>query len=146
MRIWVSNFDGAEARLVSPPEVDIHETLQLPIEQKVPAWSPDGKWIAHWQGVEMSHMSKFTGIENRVRDQKIAATFHVWVASVDGKARRKSGRGDDPSWSPDGFVTRAFPDQKRGGPKIMIETNTEPKELPIIPPGRQFGRFAWIPQ
>ena len=23
--------------------------------------------------------------------------------------------GDDPTWSPDGFVTRAFPDSSRGG-------------------------------
>lgn len=146
MRIWVSNFDGSDARLASIPDTDIHENLKLPIEQKVPAWSPDGKWIAHWQGVEMIHMSKFTGVENRERDQKISATFQVWVTSADGKSRRISGRGDDPTWSPNGFVTRAYPDQKRGGPKIMIETNTEPKELPLVPPRRQFGRFAWIPE
>ena len=145
MRIWVSRLDGSEARIVSPPEFDIHEELNLAIEQKVPAWSPDGKWIAHWEGVEIVHMSKFTGVENRERDQKIAATFHVWVARADGSNRRKSGRGDDPTWSPDGFVTRAFPDQKRGGPKIMVEMKDEPKELPLVPPRRHFGRFDWIP-
>ena len=59
----------------------------------------------------------------------ILATFHVWVVGSDGKNRRKVGRGDDPNWSPDGFVTRAFPDRDRGGPKIMIETTTGEKEL-----------------
>jgi hypothetical protein len=136
---------GVKRESFRPPEFDIHEELDLAIEQKVPAWSPDGKWIAHWEGVEMVHMGKFTGVENRERDQKIAATFHVWVARADGSNRRKSGRGDDPTWSPDGFVTRAFPDQKRGGPKIMVEMKDEPKELPLVPPRRHFGRFDWIP-
>ena len=147
MRVWVSELDGGNARMISPPEMEYHDAIKAPIEQKVPAWSPDGKWIAHWEGVEMIHMSRFTGIQDRERDQLIAATFHVWVAAADGKNRRKSGRGDDPTWSPDGFVTRAFPDQKRGGPKIMIETatepNFEPRELPLVPPGSAFGRFTW---
>ncbi len=146
MRIWVSDLDGSNAKLVSPPEVDYHETIKAPIEQKVPAWSPDGKWIAHWEGVEMVHMSKFTGVPNRERDRMISATFHVWVVGSDGKNRRKAGRGDDPTWSPDGFVTRAFPDPQRGGPKIMIETESGEEELPIVPRNRNWGRFAWLPQ
>jgi Tol biopolymer transport system component len=32
-----------------------------PIAQKVPGWSPDGRWIAHWERVEMDHLSRFTG-------------------------------------------------------------------------------------
>ncbi len=146
MRIWTSNFDGSEAQMISPPEADIDEILKLPIEQKVPAWSPDGKWIAHWQGVEMTHMSKSTGTQDHERDRQIAATFHVCVVGSDGKGRRKSGGGDDPTWSPDGFVTRAFPDQERGGPKIMIETASGSKELPLVPPRTGgFGRFTWKP-
>lgn len=145
MRIWVSNLDGSEARLVSPPETEFNEVIKAPIEQKVPAWSPDGKWIAHWEGVEMVHMSKFTGVPNPQRDRLISETFHVWVVGSDGRGRRKVGRGDDPSWSPDGFVTRAFPDPKRGGPKVMIETKSGEKELPIVPPRRNWGRFTWLP-
>lgn len=145
MRVWVSNFDGSDARLASPPEVDIHETLELPIEQKVPAWSPDGKWIAHWEGVEMVHMSKFTGIQDHEKDQQISATFHVWVVDSDGKNRRKAGRGDDPTWSPESEVTRAYPDQERGGPKVVLETEAGWKELPLVPPGSGFGRFTWKP-
>jgi len=144
-RVWVSNLDGSDAKPISPTK-DQHESLNLPIEQKVPAWSPDGKWIAHWEGVEMIHMSPFTGIKNPKKDQQISATFTVWVVSSDGKKRRKVGRGDDPTWSPDGFVTRAFPDPERGGPKIMIETNSGEKELPIVPRKRNWGRFTWLPE
>ena len=142
-RVWVSNLDGSDAKPISPTK-DQHESLNLPIEQKVPAWSPDGKWIAHWEGVEMIHMSHFTGIKNPKRDQQISATFSVWVVSSDGKKRRKVGRGDDPTWSPDGFVTRAFPDREHGGPKIMIETKLGEKELPIVPRKRNWGRFTWL--
>ena len=144
-RIWVANFDGRDAKMISTPPKEADENLKLPIEQKVPAWSPDGQWIAHWEGVEMIHMSPYTGIKNPERDQQISATFNVWVVSSDGKHRRKVGRGDDPTWSPNGFVTRAFPDPKRGGPKLMIETVSGEKELPIVPPRMNWGRFTWLP-
>jgi TolB protein len=144
-RVWISNFEGSDAKLISAPPADQDQKLKLPIEQKVPVWSPDGKWIAHWEGVEMIHMSRFTGIKNPKRDQQISATFNVWVVSSDGKQRRKVGRGDDPTWSPDGFVTRAFPDQKRGGPKVMIETKFGERELEVVPRNRNWGRFTWLP-
>ncbi|GAB5406430.1 MAG: hypothetical protein Aurels2KO_46610 [Aureliella sp.] len=143
-RIWVSNLDGSDARLVSSTK-DQDDQLKLPIEQKVPAWSPDGKWIAHWEGVEMTHMSPFTGVKNPERDRLISETFHVWVVSSDGLHRRKIGRGDDPTWSPDGFVTRAFPDPQKGGPRIMIETGPGEKDLPVVPASRNWGRFTWVP-
>jgi TolB protein len=146
MRIWVSDLDGSNAGPISPPDAEFHEAIKAPIEQKVPAWSPDGKWIAHWEGVETIHLSKFTGVPNLERDRMISATFHVWVVGSDGSNRRKVGRGDDPTWAPDGFVTRAFPDPGRGGPKIMIETESGEKELPIVPRKRSWGRFTWLPQ
>jgi TolB protein len=144
-RIWVSDFDGSNAKMISTPPTEQDENLKLPIEQKVPTWSPDGKWIAHWEGVEMIQMSPYTGIKDPKRDQQISATFNVWAVSSDGKQRRKVGRGDDPTWSPDGFVTRAFPDRDRGGPKIMIETESGEKELPIVPRKKNWGRFTWKP-
>ena len=145
-RIWVSRLDGSEAKLISPTPTERDAKLKLPIEQKVPVWSPDGKWIAHWEGVEMIHMSPFTGVNNPKRDQQIAETFHVWMVDSNGENRRKVGRGDDPTWSPDGYVTRAFPDPQRGGPKVMVETETGEKELPIVPRKQNWGRFAWLPQ
>ncbi len=145
-RIWLSNLDGSDARPISPVQSEKDEALDLPIEQKVPAWSPDGKWIAHWEGVEMTHMSRFTGIQDPKRDQFIAATFHVWVVGRDGKGKRKVGSGDDPNWSPDGFVTRSFPDPKRGGANVMIEGNSNWRELRILPRGTtRYGRFTWKP-
>ncbi len=145
MRLWVSDLNGDGARLLSKPEQERHEIIKAPIEQKVPVWSPDGKWIAHWEGVEMIHMSQFTGIPNPERDRQIAATFHVWIVSSDGKRRRKVGRGDDPTWSPDGFVTRAYPEPRRGGPLVMVGTKTAEKAMPIVPPRRNWGRFDWVP-
>ncbi|MDP6636647.1 MAG: DPP IV N-terminal domain-containing protein [Phycisphaerae bacterium] len=145
-RIWVSNLDGSKARQVSKSAVEYDKTIKAPIEQKVPAWSPDGKRIAHWEGVEMLHLSRFTGKPNRQRDRLIMQSWNVWVVGVDGRNKRKAGRGDDPTWSPDGFVTRSFPDPKRGGPKVMVETKSGDKELPIVPPGARYGRFAWIPR
>ena len=113
--------------------------IQAPIEQKVPAWSPDGKWIAHWEGVEMTHMSKFTGVRNRQRDQMISRTFHVWVVVSDGRNRRKVGRGDDPTWSPNSFVTRAFPDPKRGSPIVIVETLIRGKGIAHRATGKKLG-------
>jgi dipeptidyl aminopeptidase/acylaminoacyl peptidase len=145
-RVWLSNLDGSDAKPISPVATERDKTLDLPIEQKVPSWSPDGKWIAHWEGVEMIHMSRFTGKRVPKRDQLIAATFHVWVVGSDGKNKRKAGRGDDPNWSPDGFVTRSFPDPKRGGANVMIEESNNWEELPILPMGTtRYGRFTWKP-
>ena len=145
MRVWVSALDGSDAKLVSKPVKSYHDKIKAPFEQKVPTWSPDGKWIAHWEGVEMTHMSQFTGISNPKRDQMIASTFSVWVVGVNGEDRRRIGRGDDPTWSPDGFVTRAFPDPSRGGPVVMVQTLDGEKMLPIVPPRRNWGRFSWMP-
>ncbi|MBI4658680.1 MAG: PD40 domain-containing protein [Verrucomicrobia bacterium] len=144
-RIWVSNLDGSDASPLSPEAADVDETLQLPIDQKVPSWSPDGKWIAHWEGVEMSHLSLFTGKADHQRDMLIGGTWNVWVVGSDGKNKRKAGRGDDPNWSPDGFVTRSFPD--KGGANVMIEMKDGWKELPIIPAKMpRYGRFTWKPE
>jgi TolB protein len=145
-RIWVANLDGSDAKAISPLDRDEHPTLKLPLEQKVPAWSPDGKRIAHWQGVEMTHMSRFTGKRDRERDEQISQTWHVWTVGADGKNKRKMGRGDDPTWSPDGFVTRAFPDPKRGGPRIMIDSKAGWADLSILPSKTpRYGRFTWKP-
>ena len=145
-RVWLSNLDGSDAKPISPVQAETHETLKLPIEQKVPAWSPDGQWIAHWEGVEMIHMSRFTGIQDPDRDRLIAQTFHVWIVGRDGKGKRKAGPGDDPNWSPDGFVTRSFPDPKKGGANIMIDDSEGWSELPVLPKGAvRYGRFTWKP-
>jgi len=146
LRVWVSQLDGSEAKPISAPVSEYHPKLKLAIEQKVPAWSPDGKFIAHWEGVEMNHLSRFTGIEDAGRDALITGSWNVWVVGRDGKGKRKCGRGDDPTWSPDGSVTRAFPDPEKGGPKIIIERKAGAVELPVLPDKtRRYGRFTWKP-
>jgi|SRR5215213_7147313 len=144
-RIWVSKLDGSDAKPISSA-VQSDENLHLPIEQKVPSWSPNGKWIAYWEGVEMDHLSNFTGKADPQRDALIEKSWNVWVVSLDGKNKRKAGHGDDPIWSPDGFLTRSFPDPTKGGANVMIETKEGWKELPIVPPRTsRYGRFTWKP-
>ena len=146
MRVWMSALDGSGAKLLSEPEKNFHDKIKAPFEQKVPAWSPDGKWIAHWEGVEMIHMSPFTGISNPERDRKIESTFRICVVGLDGKKKRVAGRGDDPNWSPDGFLTRSFPDPRKGGANIMIDGKDGWQELPILPARTlRYGRFTWQP-
>lgn len=146
LRIWSSNLDGSAAEPVSPVSAESDERLRLPIEQKVPSWSPDGRWIAHWEGVEMDHMSPFTGKSDPQRDALIEGTWNVWLVGRGGKNKRKAGHGDDPNWSPDGFVTRSFPDQAKAGANVMIQTKDGWEELPIIPAKTtRYGRFTWKP-
>ena len=145
-RIWLSNLDGSHARPISPAAADLDETLQLPIEQKVPSWSPDGQWIAHWEGVETDHLSGSTGRADPQRDALIEASWNVWIVGRDGKNKHKAGHGDDPIWSPDGFLSRSFPDPAKGGANVMIQTKEGWKELPILPPRTtRYGRFTWKP-
>ena len=37
MRIWVSSLNGSNARQISKPEMEYHQAIKAPIEQKVPA-------------------------------------------------------------------------------------------------------------
>ena len=144
-RIWVSNLDGSHARPLAP-ESELDPALHLPYEQKVPAWSPDGSKIAFWQGVEMDHMSQNSGRNDPRRDELISRSWNVWVIDRNGRNERKAGHGDDPTWSPDGFLTRSFPDPSRGGANVMIETPDGWRELPILPPRTtQYGQFTWKP-
>lgn len=58
------------------------------IEQKVPSWSPDGKQIAFWEGVEGGNSNTRT-------------PWNVCVMNPDGTNKKILTPGDDPSWSPD---------------------------------------------
>lgn len=62
-RVWVADITGANARPISPgrTSVDLQgDGCMTPISQKVPAWSPDGTQIAHWEGVEMNYLAAFS--------------------------------------------------------------------------------------
>merc|ERR1711920_703927 len=152
-RLVVSNIDGTNARLASPggpTEVDLQNDGRItPISQKAPTWSPDGKFVAHWEGVEMIWLSQFnkSATPDPKRDELITQTFHVWVAAIDGGSRQVAGKGDDPSWSADGRLTRSYPDPQHSPPGIVIMIQSSGggwEELPIVPPGTMdCGRFDW---
>ena len=68
------------------------------------------------------------------------------MVGLDGKKKRVAGRGDDHNWSPDGFLTRSFPDPRKGGANIMIDGKDGWQELPILPARTlRYGRFTWQP-
>jgi Tol biopolymer transport system component len=85
--IWVTEIATGKAEVLTKAYHD--KELKADIEQKVPAWSPDGKWIAYWCGVEMS-------------DPRPNVPRHVWVMRADGTGQKKLVGGDDPNWSPTG--------------------------------------------
>ncbi len=88
-QIWVMDAEtGGQLERLTTAYYD--ETLKANIEQKVPAWSPDGNYIAYWQGVEMNDRRP-TGEVPR----------DVWIMNADGSNQRLLVSGDDPKWSPD---------------------------------------------
>jgi Tol biopolymer transport system component len=85
--IWLANVASGATSLLTQAYFD--QTLLADIEQKVPAWSPDGKFIAYWSGVEATDPRP-----NLPRD--------VWVMSANGAGQKRLVGGDDPNWSPSG--------------------------------------------
>lgn len=151
-RVYLASVDGSDAKELSsgPTSIDLQGDGRItPIEQKVPSLSPDGRYVAHWEGVEMIYLSQFTGITDPVRDQLITETWHVWIVDVATGERHEAGKGDDPIWSPDGRVSRAYPDPAKGGPTVQIQSAPGAdtwQELPILPFGtKNWGRFSWAP-
>lgn len=85
--IWVADVASGAAKPLTLAYYD--PVLLANIEQKVPAWSPDGKLITYWSGVEMG-------------DPRPNLPRHVWVMNADGTGQRQLVDGDDPNWSPTG--------------------------------------------
>jgi Tol biopolymer transport system component len=84
--IWVMNADRTSLFRLTTAYYD--PLLGAAIEQKVPAWSPDGRFIAYWAGVEGT-------------DPRTNLPRDVWIMNADGSEQRRLVPGDDPAWSPD---------------------------------------------
>jgi len=68
----------------------------------------------------LSDMEKEGHTHGLLKNENRTETLHgcdcgLGDVGEDGKSQINIGPGDDPTWSPDGFVTRAFPDSRRGG-------------------------------
>ncbi|MCI0745222.1 MAG: hypothetical protein L0Y58_07445, partial [Verrucomicrobia subdivision 3 bacterium] len=128
-RIWVINADGSNPVPLTTAYYDT--TLQADIEQKVPAWSPDGKYIAYWQGVEAN-------------DPRPDLPRDVWVMRADGSDQRKLAPGDGPAWSPDS-ATISHPDFSTGQLGLGgISPDGSNKRVLFYTNG-SFARASWQP-
>jgi Tol biopolymer transport system component len=141
--VWVANVDGSNPIPVSPTGATAPGTNPpLPLSQKVPRWSPDGQYIAHWEGVEIDYLGQG-------QDQAIESSWSVYVVKVADHTRTVAGHGDDPIWSPDGRLSRAFPDVTVGGLDVQIMVNpydvSSWTRLMINPNNTSnWGRYCWM--
>ncbi len=85
-QIWTINLSDTTFSQLTTAYYDAAHAFW--IEQKVPAYSPDGKYIAYWEGLEGSNSTTNT-------------PWNVWVMNANGTNKRLLAPGDDPSWSPD---------------------------------------------
>ena len=81
-------------------------TTGFPIEQKVPAASPDGLSIAYWHGIEMDYLSSAvrSGGMPTATDWDIFHSWHIWLMNADGSNQHELTQGDDPAWSLDSMT------------------------------------------
>ena len=106
--------------------------LKANIEQKVPAWSPDGSKITYWSGVEGSDPR-----QNPPRD-----AWLVWVMDADGSNQRSLIPGDDPAWSPDSR-TIIFPSFSTGKLAVGAISPDGTRSRILFTTNGGWGRAAW---
>lgn len=126
-QIWVMDSDGTNFEALTTAYYD--PGLAANIEQKVPAWSPDGSKIAYWSGVEGNDPRP-----NLPRD--------VWVMNADGSNQGRLTPGDDPAWSPDGrtILYPAFHDGRLAVGGISPDGSNQ--RILFLTNGG-FGRASW---
>ncbi len=128
-QIWVMNVDGTNQRSLTTAYYDA--VLKAYIEQKVPAWSPDGRFIAYWSGVEGNDPRP-----NLPRD--------VWVMNADGSNQRRLVAGDDPAWSPDSSLI-LHPAFNQDGKLAVGAVTPDGIDHILFTTNGDLGRSAWQP-
>jgi len=139
--IWKVNMDGSNLTRLTTVAYD--DDIKANIQQKVPAWSPDGSRIALWRGVEMTELAKDGG----ERDRKIFQSWKVCVMHSDGTDLTVVDFGDDPAWSNDGkHLLYADPinrDKNRPGViSVKIHSSAGGKNRTLFRTRKDFGRMA----
>lgn len=146
--LWRINADGTAWRQLTGDAltVETDSVTGLPIEQKVPAWSPDGKYIAHWNGVEQSYLSPSarSGGPLDETDKNIARSWRIWVMRADGSEHRNLTEGDEPAWSPDSQMV-LFPLQNAPLGVGSITVDGANSQLLITTPNGSPAGFSWQP-
>ncbi len=128
-RIWVINADESNPVPLTTAYYDT--ALQADIEQKVPAWSPDGRYIAYWQGVEAN-------------DPRPDLPRDVWVMRADGRDQRRLVPGDGPAWSPDS-ATISHPDFSTGRLALGGISPDGTNQRVLFFTNGSFARASWQP-
>jgi Tol biopolymer transport system component len=93
--IWKANINGTD--LIKLTSVDYDTVVNANIQQKVPAWSPDGKKIAIWRGIEMSELYQ----DGSPHDEYIIKSWKICIMNSNGSNLIAIDFGDDPTWSND---------------------------------------------
>jgi len=127
-QIWTINLSDATLTQLTTAYFD--STISQWIVQNVPAWSPDGKYIAYWEGVEDGSSNSNT-------------PWNVCVINSDGTNKKILSPGDDPTWSPDsrtiifpwkitpGYVSIRAISPDGSNQRLQLNTNLG------------FGRMSW---
>jgi Tol biopolymer transport system component len=122
--IWTMNADGSDRRLVFE---------RLPDQAWIPAWSPDGQWIAFTISPQSAPAAAAGPLANPEPGQAGAPSMplgaSIWIARADGsESRRISPEGTDainPVWSPDGASIAFSVGAGTSGTDIRIAPVTE---------------------
>jgi TolB protein len=122
--IWTMNADGTDRRLV----VD-----GAPDQAWIPAWSPDGQWIAYTLSPRSAPAAAAAPEANvepgQIGPPSPSLGASIWVVRPDGSgSRRVSAEGTDainPVWSPDGQSIAFNASAGSGGSDIRVARITD---------------------